>query len=831
MKRIFSFSLLLLLAVFTSVQAATTKVYADFSNPTLASQAQWDAATNTMSWTMQYANQVRGLNLPSGDLSQYEKLVVECADLKAQSFRILIYKGEQNHTLVVNKEGVTEFNLSESVPEDYLKNATEVVLSGGNQDATGSVRIISLYMETFDDTTAPELSFTPERVILAPGEPLTVPTLNNPHSLPVTYSATSRPDGFITVNPTTGSVTLGSGEGSGKVTATFAGNEEYKAGSATYSIIVKEPIDLGDGHWVGTWATAPMESGSNNNPPSPGLANNTLRQIVQVSLGGEVVRLKLSNHFGNQPVEIKGVELALAKTAGSSPDVDEATTTVLTFDGDVQTTIAAGKKVVSDPVRFPIGVRGNVAITIHYGQASSSVVSGHPGSRTTSYLVKGNTSNFASASKTDHWYHILAMEVFAPEEAGCVAVLGNSITDGRGSTTNQQDRWTDQLSRRLLANEPTSHIGMLNLGIGGNCVVAGGLGPAASNRYQRDLFEQEGVKWIVLFEGVNDLGGSSNGEMTARRIIEVWKQIIRQAHQKGIRVFGATITPFKNNSYYSKDHEAGRQRVNKWILSTKMLDGVIDLAAAACDANDSEQLNPKFLFENDWLHLNAEGYVVLGGAADLSLFTQDGPLAADDEEDEEEVKGIWIEAENLRNDVYGKNFRLVEDATASGGKYLETVKNQTTVSNDKADQLLAAFSVEEASTYYIYARVLCPSYDDDSYFVRMDNAEWTMVNGLATNSWEWKQLWGGALKKGTNYQFGIAGREDGARIDKLCITTSATAPLTMGGSESAGIESQKVVPAGTLQVFDLQGRRLSRLQPGLNIVRNSSEVKKVLARR
>jgi hypothetical protein len=159
------------------------------------------------------------------------------------------------------------------------------------------------------------------------------------------------------------------------------------------------------------------------------------------------------------------------------------------------------------------------------------------------------------------------------------------------------------------------------------------------------------------------------------------------------------------------------------------------------------------------------------------------------------------------------------------------VKNQTTVSNDKADQLLAAFSVEEASTYYIYARVLCPSYDDDSYFVRMDNAEWTMVNGLATNSWEWKQLWGGALKKGTNYQFGIAGREDGARIDKLCITTSATAPLTMGGSESAGIESQKVVPAGTLQVFDLQGRRLSRLQPGLNIVRNSSEVKKVLARR
>ena len=243
-----------------------------------------------------------------------------------------------------------------------------------------------------------------------------------------------------------------------------------------------------DGHWVGTWATAPMVAGSNNNPPSPGLAGNSLRQIVQVSIGGEVVRLKLSNHFGDSSVEIKAVELAVAKTAGSSSEIEENTTTAVTFGGSASTTIAAGQMAVSDAVQFNLTPRQNVAITIHYGQASSTVVSSHPGSRTTSYLVRGNTTNFASATKTDHWFHILALETLATDDAGCVAVMGNSITDGRGSTTNLQNRWTDVFSRSLLANEATARLGVLNLGIGGNCVLRGGLGPTAVARSQRDLF-------------------------------------------------------------------------------------------------------------------------------------------------------------------------------------------------------------------------------------------------------------------------------------------------------------------------------------------------------
>ena len=390
---------------------------------------------------------------------------------------------------------------------------------------------------------------------------------------------------------------------------------------------------LAGGHWVGTWGTAPQLVENHNNPPSPGLGNNSLRQIVQVSIGGDKVRLKLTNEFSQNVTEIKAVELACAKTAGSSSEIDESTTVSLTFDGKSSVSIPAGGKVVSDPVKLHLDSRQNVAITIHYGEASSTSVSGHPGSRTTSYLKAGNTTDFSEAVKTDHWYNILALEVEAPKKAGAVAILGNSITDGRGSTTNQQNRWADVLSRRLLANKATRQVGVLNMGIGGNCVLRGGLGPAGVNRYQRDLLGQEGVKWIILFEAVNDLGYSRNGVQTAERIIDVYKQIIREAHQKGIYVFGGTITPFKGNNYYSADHENGRNTLNEWIRTTKMLDGVIDFDQAVRDPQDTAAMQQQFLFENDWLHLNAKGYETMGNCIDLNLFTKTGPLAADDEEE------------------------------------------------------------------------------------------------------------------------------------------------------------------------------------------------------
>lgn len=388
-----------------------------------------------------------------------------------------------------------------------------------------------------------------------------------------------------------------------------------------FACLLTAGIALAKGHWVGTWGTAPQLVERHNNPPAPGLTNNSLRQIVQVSIGGKKVRLKLTNEFSKEPTEIKAIELSIAKTSGSSSEINEASTVSLTFDGKQSVTIPAGGMIVSDAVKFPIGNRENVAITIHYGQTSPSV-SGHPGSRTTSYLKEGNTTDFTGAIRTDHWYNIQTLEVEASKKAGAVVILGNSITDGRGSTTNEQNRWADVFSRRLLQNKATKQVGVLNMGIGGNCVLRGGLGPTGKDRYHRDLFGQEGVKWIILFEAVNDLGSSWNGVQTAERIIDVYKEIIDEAHQKGIRVYGATITPFKGNNYYSADHEKGRSTLNEWIRTTELLDGIIDFDKAVRNPQDLEAMQKEFLFENDWLHFNAKGYETMGSSIDLNLFTK-----------------------------------------------------------------------------------------------------------------------------------------------------------------------------------------------------------------
>ena len=389
--------------------------------------------------------------------------------------------------------------------------------------------------------------------------------------------------------------------------------------TAVLSVLTISTASAGK-HWVATWATAEQVVEPHNCPPAPGLENNSIRQIVQTSISGKTVRVKFSNEFSQGPVTINAAEIAHAATAGSSSDIVAETQVSLTFNGSKSVTIQPGELVTSDPVKFPMGTRQNVAITMHLGQASSTSVTGHPGSRTDSYLIEGQGSDFSNAVKTAHWYIINAIEIKAEKKARAVVVLGNSITDGRGSTTNQQNRWTDNLSRRLLANKKTSRVSVLNMGLGGNCILNGGLGPTGKSRYPRDLFQQEGVKYIILFEGVNDLGGFGDATAKAKQIIEVYKQIINEAHERGILVYGAPVMQFKGNNYYSENHEAGRQQLNQWILSGGYFDGVIDFDSAMANPDDPAQLNPKYLFENDYLHPNAEGYVQMGNCIDLKLF-------------------------------------------------------------------------------------------------------------------------------------------------------------------------------------------------------------------
>lgn len=375
-------------------------------------------------------------------------------------------------------------------------------------------------------------------------------------------------------------------------------------------------------NWVGTWSTAPQLVEPNNNPPEPGLTNNTLRQVVCVSIGGETLRMRFSNEFSKEPVTIKTVQIAVSKGGAA---IDESTVTELKFNGKPEVTMEPGSLIISDPFDFNLDPRMEVAITIAFGETSPSIT-GHPGSRTTSYILKGNqmaaSTDYAEAVKTDHWYVINGIDVVAPKKAAAVAIIGNSITDGRGSGTNKQNRWPDELSKRLLANKKTKNIGVLNMGIGGNCVLRGGLGPTALDRFERDILNQHGVKWLIIMEGVNDLGGTRNKEMADRvadGLIEAYGKMIDDAHAHDIKVYGATITQIKESFYYADYREEARKKVNDWIRNSGRFDAVIDFSKAMEDPNNPDVIL-NTAHDGDFLHPNELGYQIMGGAVDLKLF-------------------------------------------------------------------------------------------------------------------------------------------------------------------------------------------------------------------
>ena len=377
------------------------------------------------------------------------------------------------------------------------------------------------------------------------------------------------------------------------------------------------------GAWVGTWGTAPQLVEPANLPPAPGLAGNTLRQIVHVSLGGSRLRAHFSNAFGTSPVTINAAHIA-ASAGGSA--IAPATDTRLTFDGKASVTIPAGGTAMSDPIAFALQPLSNMAITIHFGETSADVT-GHPGSRTTSYLQPGNAVSAADlpdAVRTDRWYILAGLDVLGVSSRAAVVALGNSITDGRGSGTNKQNRWPDELARRLQADPRTQQVAVLNMGIGGNCVLRQCLGPSALARFDRDVLGQSGVRWLIILEGVNDIGQAKGAEASAavaRGLIAAYQQMIDKAHARGIRVYGATILPFGGSFYDTPEHEAARQTVNAWIRTSGAFDAVIDLDAALRDPAAPSRLRP-IADTGDHLHPNEAGYRMIAEAIDLALFAQ-----------------------------------------------------------------------------------------------------------------------------------------------------------------------------------------------------------------
>lgn len=358
--------------------------------------------------------------------------------------------------------------------------------------------------------------------------------------------------------------------------------------------------------WVGTWATAPEFTGEGDMPQHTTLTDNSIRQIVHVSIGGDVLRLQLSNEFSREAVEIRSVYIADAK---DSTAIDQRTVRYLTFNGKRNVTLEGGQALFSDELRYALKPLQRLSITINYAKTPQNATS-HRGSRTTSYIMKGESKPkkpFVVAEALDHWYNIAAIDVKA-DSPTCWAVLGNSITDGRGTTTNLQNRWTDVCAEAL-----DGKVSILNLGIGGNCVLRGGLSEPALKRFDRDIMSQRGITGIVIYEGINDIGGSRSVEKTEKELIEAYELFIGKARAAGLKVVGATITPIGNTMYWSHYHEALRQTINEWIRSSGKFDAVIDFDAVLSDPQRPTWMRADYQY--DWLHPNATGYKAMGWKA------------------------------------------------------------------------------------------------------------------------------------------------------------------------------------------------------------------------
>lgn len=374
--------------------------------------------------------------------------------------------------------------------------------------------------------------------------------------------------------------------------------------------------------WTSSWEAAPQLTEVANDPPLP-LAGTVVRQVLHASAGGATLRVQFGNVFGGGPVEVLAAHIAASAAAAGAPvdsSILASSDVPLTFAGAGATTIAAGACVWSDPVAFALPPLSNLVVTTAFGAASVNV-SGHPGSRTTSYQLEGadvSAPSMPAALTAPHWYVLSGLDVAGgPAPARATIVLGDSITDGRGSTTDMNDRWPDVLANRLLApNSTRANItSLVNAGIGGNAITGGGLGPTALARFSRDVLGRSGAACVVIFEGVNNTGAG----VSAPAVVAGLEQLRDEAAAAGLKVFGATITPFGGNApYYSAAHEAARQAVNAFIRGGSF-DAVLDFDTVLTDGGSPPKLRPEF-DSGDGLHPNPAGYRALAGSVDLAIF-------------------------------------------------------------------------------------------------------------------------------------------------------------------------------------------------------------------
>ncbi|PSN70200.1 SGNH hydrolase [Corynespora cassiicola Philippines] len=392
-------------------------------------------------------------------------------------------------------------------------------------------------------------------------------------------------------------------------------------------------------HWINTWTSMPQLVEPNNMPPSQFtsgavLRDATLRQTLHLSVGTPKIKIAISNTFGGSdlPITAGSVALPVGGAAGVS-GIQASPLAAITVGGKASFTVPKGQVVVSDEIAFEVKPQSMITVSL-YSQAgqSGSAITGHPGSRTTSWFVQGNRVNATTISGTQsvHWYFISAIQAYVPTDTHSLVILGDSLTDGRGSDDNKNNRWPDLLLSRLHSSPNPNHtkIAICNQAAGGNRVLKDGLGPSLLSRYSRDALTQPGTKWLLIFEGVNDIGNepTSPAAQTAvgSALMSAFEKIAGDARAAGAVAVGATIAPFGAPSaalqgYSDPERERTRRRVNEWILGSGVFDHVVDFGGVLESKSTPGQLDQRFN-GGDYLHPNGVGYKALADAFPLDIF-------------------------------------------------------------------------------------------------------------------------------------------------------------------------------------------------------------------
>ncbi len=386
-----------------------------------------------------------------------------------------------------------------------------------------------------------------------------------------------------------------------------------------------------DSSWAGTWGASPQLATGDLFGTAPSFSNQTIRQIVRISLGGARFRVRLTNEYGTQPVEIGAAHIAIS--AGDAA-IQAGTDRVLTFSGAPSITIPPSAAVLSDPVDLKAASVASLAISIYLPQTTGPAT-WHVEGKQTAYIVLGDATGaadvVASATTSASRFFLSGVEVAGSEQKSSIVTFGDSITDGTNSTLDANHRWPDRLAERL-ASTHDEDAGVVNEGISGNRILHDIIGPNALSRFDRDVLATPGVRFMTVLLGINDIGFGgffTTQAVTADDIIAGYRQMIARAHSRGIRIYGATLTPFKGVGapYYSDAHDVERQAVNAWIRTSGEFDTVIDFDAVVRDPANPLQILPAF-DSGDHLHPNDAGYKAMADSIDLRLFKVDGDTAA-----------------------------------------------------------------------------------------------------------------------------------------------------------------------------------------------------------